>query len=264
MTSNNKQAILVVSFGTSYAETRAKTIDKIEQTIAEMFPAFSIRRAFTSQCVINILKDRDKLEIDTVSSGLQKLHQEGFRTVVVQPTHVINGEEYEKLVAFTEEYRDLFDRLIIGDPLLTSTDDYIQVVSAIMEQFPDLVEDEALVLMGHGTTHYTNASYAALDYMFKEQGYKRVFVGTVEAYPAIDVILRHVKNSVVKKVILAPLMVVAGDHAINDMAGDEDDSWKSIFLEEGYQVTCVLKGIAEYEGIRQLYLAHVKEAIAKL
>lgn len=261
MISNDKQAILVASFGTSYAETRRKTIDALEHTIIEAFPDYTVRRAFTSNHIIQKLRVRDNLTIHTVNEALHALLDDGFVSVTIQPTHVINGEEYEKIVNNAAPFRERFQSLRIGTPLLTETQDYLQLITAIIDDFPALRDDQALILMGHGTEHYTNASYAALDYMFKEQGYSNVFVGTVEAYPTIDTVLRQVKSLGVTEVILAPLMLVAGDHIINDMAGTEDDSWRTLCEQAGLQVTCILKGLAENPRIRDIYLSHLHHVL---
>ena len=259
----NKRAILVASFGTSHANTRDRTIGVIEEDIASAYPDFEIRRAFTSGMILKILAKRDGIIIDTVRSAMDRLAREGFHTVLVQPTHVINGDEYDDMVADVMQYQDNFEELIIGSPLLTDTEDYEKVILGIMEQFPDLDKKDALVLMGHGTEHHVNAVYAALDYRFKEMGYSNVFVGTVEAYPDLEVVLKQVKAYQPQKIILLPLMVVAGDHACNDMASEEKDSWKSIFEAEGYEVSCILKGLGEFKAIRTIYLEHISAAMTQ-
>ena len=259
----NKKAILVASFGTSHADTRDRTICAIEKDIASTYPDYEIRRAFTSGMILNVLAKRDGIIIDTVSSAMDRLVREGFHTVLVQPTHVINGDEYDDMVEDVMKYQGNFEELIIGSPLLTSTEDYQKVILGIMEKFPELDKKDALVLMGHGTEHHVNAVYAALDYRFKEMGYSNVFVGTVEAYPDVEVVLKQVKAYHPQKVILLPLMAVAGDHASNDMAGEEKDSWKSIFENEGYEVSCILKGLGEFKAIRRIYLEHISTAMSQ-
>jgi len=261
MVYSSKQAILVASFGTSYEETRRKTIDVIEKTISRAFPDYEVRRAFTSNHIIKKLRTRDQMIVHTVSEALNALHRDGFDTVTIQPTHIINGEEYEKIVNEATQFEGHFHSLRISRPLLTNTQDYHQVIAAIINDFPALDDDHALILMGHGTTHFSNASYAALDYMFKEQGHHNVFVGTVEAYPAIDIILKQIQTLGSTKVILAPLMLVAGDHIINDMAGADDGSWRSACEQVGLEVTCILKGLAENPQIRDIYLAHLRDVL---
>jgi sirohydrochlorin cobaltochelatase len=258
---NNKKAILVVSFGTSHAETREKTIGAIEKDVAAAYPDYEIRRAFTSGMILKVLKNRDGIMIDNVEEAMARLLNDGFREVVVQPTHVIPGDEYDDMVSAVVAFEDRFDAVTIGTPLLYSTEDYQKVIGAVMEQFPALSEKEALVLMGHGTGHPINAAYGALDYQFKDMGYPNVFVGTVEGYPEVETVLKMIAAYGPEKVVLLPLMVVAGDHAVNDMAGEEEDSWKTIFEEAGYQVECILKGLGEFQSIREIYLSHLATAM---
>jgi sirohydrochlorin cobaltochelatase len=154
-------------------------------------------------------------------------------------------------------FEDQFETIRIGKPLLFDTEDQRKVVLAVMEQFPGLKKEDALVLMGHGTEHPINAVYAAMDYLFKDMGYPNVFVGTVEAYPDLDTVVKHVNTYKPEKVVMMPLMVVAGDHAVNDMASGEEDSWKSVFRSEGFEVECLLKGLGELQSVRDIYLEHV-------
>lgn len=258
---NDKKALLVVSFGTSHAETRERTIGAIEKEIAAAYPDYEMRRAFTSGMILKVLEKRDKIMIDNVAEAMNRLVSDGFEEVLVQPTHVIPGDEYDQMVGDVMMFEDRFEKISIGAPLLSCTEDYRKVISAVMEQFPDLGEREALVLMGHGTEHPVNAVYAALDYQFKDMGYRNVFVGTVEAYPGVETVLKHVDAFRPEKVTMLPLMVVAGDHAVNDMAGDEEDSWKSIFEKAGHKVDCVLKGLGEFQSIRDIYLEHIARAL---
>lgn len=253
----DKKALLVVSFGTSHAETREKTIGAIEKNIAAIYPDYEVRRAFTSGMILKVLEKRDGIVIDNVAEAMSRLVSDGFEEVLVQPTHVIPGDEYDDMVGDVMLFEDRFKKISIGAPLLYSTEDYRKVISAVMEQFPDLGERDALVLMGHGTEHPINAVYAALDYQFKDMGYPNVFVGTVEAYPDVETVLKQVRAFGPERITLLPLMVVAGDHATNDMAGSEEGSWKSIFENAGYQVDCILKGLGEFQPIRDVYLEHI-------
>lgn len=256
-----KKAILVVSFGTSYNDTRQKTIDAIENDIKNAYPDYEIIRAFTSQTIINKLKERDSLVIYNVKEAMEKLIKDGFDTVICQPTHIMNGYEYDDMVSEVSEYKSKFKFLAFGTPLLTSTKDYKAVANILSNEIPELQINEALVFMGHGTEHYANSAYAALDYHLKDNGNKNIFVGTVEGYPDLDTILKQMKSFNPKKIYLMPLMVVAGDHATNDMAGDEQDSWKITFKKQGYEVEVILKGLGEIQAIRQIYINHVKDAI---
>ena len=258
-----KQAVLVVSFGTSYLETLEKNIAAIENVIREALPQYELRRAFTSSVIMRKLRSRDGMEIDNVPQALTRLMDEKFEKVVIQPTHMINGEEYDKLCAMAAPFRDLMD-ITIGTPLLTTVEDYMNMVKAITESMEAPAEDEAIVFMGHGTAHYANATYALLDYIFHDLGWDRVFVGTVEGYPELTQVVKHLKaKPEIKKLRVHPLMVVAGDHATNDMAGPEEDSWKSQLEKEGYQVSCILRGMGEYPAVRQLFAQHAAQAADK-
>ncbi|MFV0517802.1 MAG: sirohydrochlorin cobaltochelatase [Aminipila sp.] len=260
-----KKALLVVSFGTSHKETRDKTIGETEKFLAKEYNDRELRRAFTSGMIMRVLKKRDNMHIDNVEEAMQKLVDDGFIDVLVQPTHIINGDEYEKMVNQIAPFRGLFENIVVGRALLTSSEDYEETCNAILKEVPEVCKDNetALVLMGHGTGHFSDAAYAALDYRFKAMGHSNVFVGTVEGYPEVDMVLKQVKQHSPKKVILLPLMLVAGDHAVNDMAGDEEDSWKVIFEEAGYEVTCILRGLGEFEDIRKIYLKHANIALGE-
>ena len=260
MDKNTKKAILVVSFGTSVNETREKTIDFIEADIREANPDASIYRAWTSKMIIRKLKNRDSVTIHTVKEAMEAMIRDGIKELIVQPTHIINGIENDLMKEDVLAYADHFDSIRFGTPLLTSTKDIEEAIRAFMEDWKDLPEKEALVLMGHGTTHYANTAYAALDYTFKDLGYSNVLIGTVEAYPSIPSILRGLKELQPEKIHLTPFMIVAGDHATNDMAGEEEDSWKNQFEAAGYTVECHLKGLGEYEGIRKIFLKHIEES----
>lgn len=262
---SDKPVILTVSFGTSYNDSREKTIGAIEKAIAKANPDYEVRRAFTSQTVIDILKERDKIETDNVEDAFKKLVSDGVKTLVVQPTHVMSGYEYDDLMEVVEENRSKFDRLSVGAPLLTSDEDYKELVSILKDSTSQYSPDDtAVVFMGHGTEHESNAAYATLQEAFTAAGAKNYFVGTVEATPSLDDIVSAVKSDGYKKVVLEPLMVVAGDHANNDMAGDEDGSWKKTFENEGIEVECLLKGLGEIDGVQKMYVSHTEAAIKDL
>ncbi|MFA9423784.1 MAG: sirohydrochlorin cobaltochelatase [Sedimentibacter sp.] len=259
----DKKAILVVSFGTSYNETRAKTIDAIEEKVKNTYSDdYDVRRAFTSQIIIDKLKSRDGLEINNVDQAMQSFVNEGFGTLYIQPTHVMNGEEYDELCAAVEPYIQNFETIRIGKPLLTSTEDYEELVNIIKEETKELNEEgTAVVFMGHGTSHFANATYACLDYHMKHEISENYFVGTVEGYPTITEVIGDVEKQGATKVTLLPFMIVSGDHANNDMAGDEEDSWKTQFKQAGYEVDAVLKGLGEYEGVQNMVVEHLQAAI---
>lgn len=253
-----KKAILAVSFGTSHNDTRKITIDAIEQDMQAAFPDYALYRAWTSKMIIKKVNARDGVHICNVKEAMEKMLQDGITDVLVQPTHVINGIENDLMKEDALAFQEQFHSISFGDPLLTSEQDNLAVIDAITSEFKTLTKDEVLVLMGHGTTHYANAIYAALDYTFKDKGYSNIFLGTVEAYPTMESLLKMVHAYQPKKVVLAPFMIVAGDHAKNDMASDEPDSWYSQFKTAGYDVEPVLKGLGEYTGIRKLFIEHLK------
>ena len=257
LNTETKKAILAVSFGTSHSDTRAVTIDAIEQDFQNAFPDYSLYRAWTSKMIIKKLKSRDNIHVNTVKEAMEQMRADGITDVLVQPTHVINGIENDLMKEDALSYREFFHSISFGNPLLTTEEDSMEVIQAVADEFPGLKEEEVLVLMGHGTTHYANAIYAALDYTFKDKGYKNIFLGTVEAYPSMESLMRMVKEYNTSKVILAPFMIVAGDHAKNDMAGDDPESWYSQFKAAGFPVSTVVKGLGEYPGIRRLLVKHL-------
>ena len=256
-----EKIILVVSFGTSYNNNRALTIGAIEKDIDEAFPDYEMRRAFTSQMVINILKKRDDLAIDNVEEALERALDDGVNTVIIQPTHIMNGTEYHfKIKDTVDKYIDKFENIPIAEPLLISDEDFEDLIASITSK-GDYDDDTAVVFMGHGSPAESNMVYTKLQGMLKEKGFDNYYIGTVEAKPDYDDVLAMVKEGDYKKIVLKPLMVVAGDHAQNDMAGDEDDSWKSMFASEGYEVECVIEGLAQSKDIRDVYIKHVQNAI---
>lgn len=256
-----KKGILVVSFGTSHPDTRKLTIQAIEKRIGEAFPDHNIYRAFTSGMIIRKIKEQEGLSVMTAREALEQMRKDGIKDVIIQPTHVINGVENGKMTEEAKACRDWFSYLRIGDALLTTREDNEAVIEAVAAEYGDLKEKEALVLMGHGTTHYANAIYAALDYEMKDKGYGNIFLGTVEAYPSLTSIFRMLKEGGYTRVCLAPFMIVAGDHAKNDLSGEEEDSWYSRFLREGYEVRCVLKGLGEIAEIQNLFVDHAKSSL---
>ncbi len=257
------KALLVISFGSSYAETREKTIAATEDALARAFPGYTLKRAFTSNVIINRLKERDNLAIDTVSEAVEKLIADGYQEVLAQPLHIINGMEYHLVLTDLKPYAQVFTRLAIGSPLLTRHQDYVDVVDALRKVFPKTAPDEAVVLMGHGSEHPADSAYAALDYVFKDEGLPNVHVGTVEGYPMLEAILKRLEAGKIRKVTLIPFMLVAGDHAQNDMACDDEDCWKAILTRKGYEVEARIIGLGEIEKIRQIYISHARAALEK-
>lgn len=258
LSENNKKAILAVSFGTSHNDTREVTIDAIEKDMKDAFPDYALYRAWTSKMIIRKLKSRDHVHIHTVKEAMEQMRTDGITDVLVQPTHVINGIENDLMKEDALSYRDDFHSISFGDPLLTSEQDSLDVIQAVVDEFPDLDPEDALVFMGHGTTHYANSIYAALDYTFKDRGFKNIFLGTVEAYPSMETLMKMVKEYNPRKVILAPFMIVAGDHAKNDMAGDDPESWYNQFKAAGFDTEARFKGLGEYTGIRKILVEHLR------
>lgn len=258
----NENAILVVSFGTSYNDSRNVTIGAIEAAVMEAYPGYDVRRAFTAQTVIDIIKERDGITIDNVTEALDRAAADGVKNLIVQPTHLMDGLEYADIKKELENYQDKFESLTLANPLLTDDADFDAVVDALVSD--TAVYDDgktAICYMGHGTHADSNAVYAKMQERFADAGYKNYFVGTVEAEPALEDVMAEVKKGDYERVVLLPLMVVAGDHATNDMAGDEEDSWKTAFQKEGYEVVPVLKGLGQIYPIQQIYVQHIQNAI---
>ncbi len=253
-----KKGILVVSFGTSHLDTMGKTIEVIEKEMEERFQECNVYRAFTSGMIIRKLKRTEGISVDTVPEALSRMASDGIEEVIIQPTHIINGIENDRMMEDLMEHMSLFKRIRVGKPLLSSVEDYKKAIHAVMAE-TELDDGEMLVLMGHGTDHHANSAYPTLEYTFHALGYSQVLVGTVESFPELKNVMAKLKIAEKKKVALMPFMLVAGDHAKNDMAGEED-SWKSQLEEEGYEVRVIMKGLGEFRGIRQIFMEHIEEA----
>ena len=271
--------ILVVSFGTSFNQSRTQDIGTIEHAIAEAFPDWSVRRAFTAQIIINHILARDGVKIDNVQQALDRAVENKVQNLVVQPTHLMHGAEYDELVGILDGYKDKFASVKVAEPLLGEVGADPTVINADKETVAKAVVDHtlsefggqaqadaegtALVLMGHGTSHTANVTYNQMQAQMDQLGYKNVFIGTVEGEPEdteCSVVIEKVKAAGYKKVILRPLMVVAGDHANNDMADEEDpESWVSMFKASGNfdDVTCIIKGLGRIPEVENLYVAHI-------
>lgn len=264
-----KKAILVVSFGTTYLETLKLTIESIENKIKDKFPEYEVRRAFTSRFVIKKLASRDGIQIDTEQQALDKLHAEGYSEVYVQPLHVVAGEEYDKVKRLVVHYAHagMFERLRLGRPLLyfmgqeDQADDYLAAIEAVATELPKPGNEDAVVFMGHGGLHPANAAYAALQFKFEQAGLDRTYIYTVEGFPSLDNVIEKLNGNKVKKVLLVPFMLVAGDHVQNDMAGQDDDSAKSQLEQAGFHVDVYLRGLGESPLIQDLYVQHLQDAI---
>lgn len=263
-----KRAILVASFGTSYNETRAKTIDIIEAEIAEAFKGWDVRRAFTSRVIIRKLKERDGVEIDYIDGALERLVNEGYEDVVVLPTLVFNGIEYEDIVRICSEFASKFKTFKIAKPLLSEESDFDELNEVILNEIrvksKELAgEDSSLILMGHGTDHYSNGAFPEIQLKLFLANVNDVFVTTVEGFPTFDDLDKMMFGVTSKNVVLTPLMLVAGDHAMNDMVGDSPDSLKCIFEDKGYNVYPIIRGLAEYESIIRMFIRHVEDSMMK-
>lgn len=257
-----KKAILVVSFGTSYENTLDKTIGATERAISKAFPDHEVRRAFSSSIIRKIWAKRG-VAIDDVVTALDTLVAEGYGEVIVQPLHLIPGEEFHEVVQLIGSYHSRIERLALGAPLFAGTESYSAVIDALAASLPMTRSNEAVLFMGHGTHHPANSTYALTQMHFSDRGLP-VYVGTVEGYPGLDEVIPKLHKDGITKLILLPLMLVAGDHANNDMAGDEDDSWKTILTEAGFEVTIMLRGVGEIPAIQALYVERARATLARV
>lgn len=253
-----KKALAVISFGTTFPDAR-QAIGLIEQTLCDAMPDYDFYRAFTSSIVRKKIEREEGLRIPGAGELAEQLLASGYEEVRCQSLHIMPGLEYEKMRRELAPYRERFARFTIGAPLLSAPEDCRAVCEGLLTGFPALAEDEAVVYMGHGTTHFANAVYSELENRFRDLGAERVYVGTVEGFPGLDYIRSRLRNRQVRRVTLAPLMVVAGDHARNDLAGDEPDSWRSVLLRDGYDVRLDLRGLGEFAAVRERFAMHCRE-----
>ncbi len=273
---DKENEILVVSFGTSFNDNRVATIGGVEKAIAAAFPEWSVRRAFTAQIIINHIAARDGEQINNMQQALDLAKEAGVKNLVIAPTHLMHGAEYDELVAALEPYKADIN-IVVAEPLLgevgadaTVINDDKKAVAEAVVAAAAVPEDSALVLMGHGTSHTANVTYNQMQTVMDELGYKNVFIGTVEGEPedtACEVVIGKVKDAGFKNVVLRPLMVVAGDHANNDMADSEDpESWYSQFKAAGAfdNVDCQINGLGEIPAVQDIYVAHVKAVVDQI
>lgn len=259
---NKKTAILVVSFGTSYEATRKKTIDKIEEAIQNTWPQCEVRRAWTSRMILKKVHERDGIHYDNVCEAMERLYADGYQRVIVQPTHILGGIENDRMHEEIEKYEEAFEQIRFGAPLLETTQDFLETAQVVFDEFGNLSGQDVLVLMGHGTAHQANAVYRNMNEIFHKNGYENVFVGTVEGTPTLEDVRCFVEAHPHKTVHLAPLMLVAGEHVLADMAGEDETSWKKVLTRDGYRVVCHIKGLGEYPEIRKIYLNHLRAVIS--
>lgn len=248
------KGILVVSFGTSYPETRQKTIEVCERVIAEKYPESKVYRAFTSGMVIRAIQRKEGVTIPNVAKALEQMKGEGVTDVYIQPLHIILGSEYAKIIDQSSAFLNDFRCIRIAKPLLHAFEDYEAVAQFLVDTYTYNEPDTATVLMGHGSEHNAFTSYAALDHLLHDTS---IYIAAVESYPSIELIEERLAKKGIKKVHLAPFMLVAGDHATNDMASDEEDSWKTYLENKGYIVQTHLVGLGEYPTIQEMYLQHL-------
>ena len=279
--------LLVVSFGTSFNDSRAKDIKGIEDALQEAYPDWSVRRAFTAQIIINHVEARDDEYIDNMDQALERAVDNGVKNLVVQPTHLMHGAEYDEMVEAIDNYKDKFESVAIAEPMLGEVGDDATVINDDKKAVAQAITDEAckeagfddmkaaaddgtaFVFMGHGTSHTANVTYDQMQTQMEDLGFTNAFIGTVEGEPEdteCQAVIEKIKDAGFKKVVLRPLMVVAGDHANNDMAGDDEDSWKSQFEAAGAfdSVDCQIEGLGRIEAVEDLYVAHTKDAIDSL
>lgn len=277
-----EKELLVVSFGTSFNDSRVADIKSIEDALQEANPDWSVRRAFTAQIIINHIQARDGEKIDNMEQALERAIANGVKQLVVQPTHLMHGAEYDEMCAAIDKVRDQFDSVEIAEPMLGEVGNDATVINADKEAVAKAVVAAALeesgyettaaakdagvayVLMGHGTAHVAKVTYSQMATQMDKLGYENVFIGTVEGEPeetSCEAVIEAVKNAGYTTVVLRPLMVVAGDHANNDMAGADDDSWKTMFEAAGFTVNCQISGLGRIADVQALYVAHTKAAI---
>ena len=276
--------ILVVSFGTSFNNSRAADIKGIEDALQAAYPDWSVRRAFTAQIIINHVQARDGVKIDNVNQALDRAVNNGVKNLIVQPTHLMHGAEYDELIGELDNYKDQFESVQVAEPLLGEVGADATVINADKKAVAEILTAEAVktagydsldaakedgaafVFMGHGTSHTAKVSYSQMQTQMQELGYDNVFIGTVEGEPeetACEAVIDAAAEAGYTKVILRPLMVVAGDHANNDMAGGDEDSWLSMFKTSGKfdSVDTQIAGLGEIEGIQQIYVEHTADAM---
>ena len=256
------QGILFASFGTTYASARERQIDAVARCIESAFPSCRVAQAYTSGMVRRIL-EKQGIFIPDAASALTQMAEQGVTHVVVQPGLLLPGEEYQKLIALVQSCRSLFQGLAIGQPLLSDTRQLWQMADILSALHPT-VPGQGVVWMGHGTCAFANMVYPALDYRLKEIGRSDMYIGTVEGYPGLETVQALLQGKGYRQLLLAPLMQVAGDHALNDMAGEKEDSWASLLRAEGYRVECHLTGLGEIPQVQDLYLSHIRRAMEQL
>lgn len=261
-----EKGLLVVSFGTTFEETRKVTIDAIEAQLSERFPDRKLYRGWTSRMIIRRLRERG-ISFDTLEEAMDRMHADGIRDILVQPTHIVSGAENDRMLQVLQEHAQDFRSVLVGRPLLDTADDRRELAEILVEELLPAKQAEVkdwLVLMGHGSSNKpeVNRIYPLMEQAFRENGRENVLVGTVEGEPRIEDVLGKLGSpeSPAQTVYLAPMMIVAGDHARNDMAGDDGDSWKSLIESAGFSVKALIQGLGEYPSVREMFCRHASEA----
>ena len=255
-----KKAIVVVSFGTTYKETRERTIEACEKKMREGLEDYDFFRSFTSNRIIKVLRDREKIHIETPIEVLDRLHIEGYKEVIVQTLHIIPGEEFNKLKREVQGYSDKFEKIILGRPLLTYKEDYDEVIKAIKCKIPKKKDNEAVVFMAHGTKGKSSLVYTKLEAMLRKSGIN-AYIGTIQEDKKLEQIIKRLKYNDICTVNLIPFMLVAGYHVINDMIGEHENSWKYIFESYGFEVKAYLEGLGENPNIQEKFMKHTSDCI---
>lgn len=255
------KGILLVSFGTSHPDTRRRSLEAIEQAVAQQFLEYRVYHAWTSEYLRKKVKEQEQLAVFGIAEALEQMKKDGITDVILQSTFVVNGVENQQMMTEVCGFTSGFSSVRFGDPLLATKGDCEQVARVLAETYSDLAEDEALVLMGHGTVGEGDALYGELDRMFRDKGYAHMFLGTMKAEEDLNRILEELNRGRYTKVCLAPFMMTAGEHARRELAGKQADSWKNRFQNAGYPVRYQMQGLGEFEGIRKVICRHIEDAV---
>lgn len=254
-----KKAVVAISFGTTYKKAR-EAIEKIENSLKNKFCEYDFFRAFTSNMVIKKIKEEENIIIKNPHDLMEQLLEMGYTEVICQSLHIIAGFEYEKMVNQLYSFKSKFDKIYVGAPMLFSNKDYEIICCELIKRMPKMTNDDAYVYMGHGTEHFANSVYSQIENMFRNVGAEHVYVGTVEGFPDINYVIKRLKKHNIKNVTISPFMIVAGDHAQNDLASNDDESWKSILIKNGFNVRVNMEGLGNLEAVCNLFCNHLKVA----
>ena len=261
MYAKGSKVILVVSYGTSHSDGRLKAINAIEDAIANANDDYEIKRAFSSRLVIDNIRNKTGEEISDVEQAVVRLLENGVKTLIIQPTHIMCGNDYEELTSVAERFKEKFKNISIGLPLLADEQDFIKLADSLIGAAAKYINAEtAIIFIGHGTEHEANSVYARLQNIFTAGGNNSFFVGTIKAAPSLADVIALVKSGGFRKVVLFPLMTASGNHINQDIAGDKKNSWKNVFTAAGFEVECISSGLGELEAVRNIYAAHTHKA----